>query len=121
IEGGWGWLLSAAVGVAVLAGPLFALWFLLPTGMGFGDVRLTVLLGWYLGFYSGVRPVAAVILALIALVVASLVGIVLGVVVLGERGRKAKVPFGPALVIAAFVCVALAPEILDPFDVFSLG
>lgn len=120
IEGGWGWLLSAAVGVAVLAGPLFALWFLLPTGMGFGDVRLTVLLGWYLGFYSGVRPVAAVILALIALVIASLVGIVLGVVVLGARGRKAKVPFGPALVIAAFVCVALAPEILDPFDVFSL-
>lgn len=121
LEGEWGWLLNAAVGLAVLAGPLFALWFIHPKGMGFGDVRLTVLLGWNIGFFSGVRPIAAVLLTLIALVIAALVGIVLGVVVMGARGRKAQVPFGPALIIATFLCVAFAPEILEPFSVFSLS
>ncbi len=30
-------------------------------------------------------------------------------------------PFGPALIIATWFCVAMAPEILDPFKVFSLS
>ena len=50
----------------------------------------------------------------------SATGIVYGVVGMGARGRKAQVPFGPALITAAFFCIALAPEILEPFDVFSL-
>jgi hypothetical protein len=40
---------------------------------------------------------------------------------LGARGRKAKVPFGPSLVMAAYFCIALAPEILEPFGVFALS
>ncbi len=112
-----GRLLSSLVGVAVLAGPLFLLWFVIPKGMGFGDVRLAVLLGWTVGFYAGTKPMASVILAIICLTVASLVGIVVGFAAMGARGRRSKVPFGPALVAGAFFCIALAPQILDPFKV----
>jgi prepilin signal peptidase PulO-like enzyme (type II secretory pathway) len=82
---------------------------------------LAVLLGWTVGFYAGAQPVAAALLVLICLTVAAFVGLVLGLVALGARGRKAKVPFGPALVIAAAFCIALAPDILEPFGVYSLG
>lgn len=119
--GEWVWLLAAAVGLVVLAGPLFAIWFINPRGMGFGDVRLAVLLGWSVGFYAGTRPVAAVILALICMTVSAIVAIVVGVVGLSARGRKAKVPFGPAMVIAAFICIALAVPILEPFGLDSFG
>ncbi len=120
VDGRWGWLLNAAVGLLVLAGPLFLLWFLIPAGMGFGDVRLAVLLGWSVGFFSGVRPTAAVVLLLICLTIAALVGLVLGIVALGARGRKAKVPFGPALLISGYLCILWAPEILDPFANYAL-
>jgi prepilin signal peptidase PulO-like enzyme (type II secretory pathway) len=52
---------------------------------------------------------------------AALAGLVIGIVALGARGRKAKVPFGPALILAAWFCVAMAPEILDPFGIYVLG
>ena len=117
-EGEWKLLLSALVGLVALAGPLFVLWFVLPSAMGFGDVRLTVLLGWTIGFYAGTDLVAPVILALICLTLASVAGLVIGVVALGVRGRKAKVPFGPALVLAAYACCLLAEPILEPFGVY---
>lgn len=59
LTGEWGRLLVALIGVAVVAGPLFAIWFFVPAGMGFGDVRLAVSVGWLVGFYAGTRPVAA--------------------------------------------------------------
>ena len=53
--------------------------------------------------------------------VASIVGLVVGIVALGARGRKAKVPFGPALVVAAYFCIAFAQPIIEPFGVWSVG
>lgn len=110
---------TAAVGTGTLALPLFLLWFLFPTGMGFGDVRLAVLLGWTVGFYAGTRPVAGLPMLIVCLTVAALLGMVVGVVALGARGRKAKVPFGPALVAASYFCIAAAPQILEPFGVWT--
>jgi len=115
------WLLVSAVGLLTLAGPLFVLWFVVPSGMGFGDVRLAVLLGWTVGFYAGAEPIAGVLLAMISLVLAALLGVVLGVVVMGARGRKARVPFGPSLVAGALFTIAYAPTILEPFRVYSLS
>ncbi len=121
VEGNWGWLLNAAIGLAVFAGPLFVLWFVVPKGMGFGDVRLATLLGWSVGFYSGVEPLAAVFVALTCLGLSAIIGLAYGVIAMGARGRKARVPFGPAMIAAAYVCIVLAPEILEPFGVFSLS
>ena len=120
LEGEWLWLRNAVVGILVFAGPLFVIWFVLPRHMGFGDVRLATLLGFNLGFFSGVRPVAAVVLAVCCMGLAAVVGVTTGVVALGARGRKAQVPFGPSMVAASFVCIALAPQILEPFGLSML-
>lgn len=118
-EGQYGRLGAAAIGLCTLAVPLFLLWFLVPTGMGFGDVRLATLLGWTVGFYAGTRALAALPLLVVCLSVAAIIGLVVGIVALGARGRKAKVPFGPALVAASYLCIAAAPQILEPFGVWS--
>lgn len=118
VEGEWSWLLTALVGLLTFAGPLFILWFVLPRSMGFGDVRLAVLLGWTLAFYAGTRPLAGLYIALVCLAVSSMIGLVVGIVALGARGRKAQVPFGPALVAGTLVCIALAEPILEPFGVY---
>ena len=118
--GNWVLLLTALVGLVTLAGPLFLIWFALPAAMGFGDVRLAVLLGWTLGFYAGSEPLAGLFLALVCLVVSSVVGLVVGIVALGARGRKAKVPFGPAFFVGAMFCILMAGPILEPFGIYSV-
>jgi len=120
LASGWGWLLTALVGLVSLAGPLFVLWFVLPSGMGFGDVRLAVLLGWTVGFYAGDEAIAGVVLNVAVLFVAAILGLVIGISVMGVRGRKAKVPFGPSLVIASFLAIGLAQPYLAPFGVYSV-
>lgn len=64
-------------------------------GMGFGDVKLAGVLGFLLGFPSIV----------IALYTAFLTGAVVGVIlmILGKAKMKTKVPFGPFLIVGAFV------------------
>jgi hypothetical protein len=101
--------------------PLFIIWFIHPRGMGFGDVRLVVLLGWSVGYFAGSRPMAGVVLAICCLTLSSLLGLVIGVAALGARGRKAQVPFGPALIIATWFCVAMAPDnpLFSPADGLS--
>jgi leader peptidase (prepilin peptidase)/N-methyltransferase len=107
------WLWSALLGLVVTAGPLAVIWFALPAGMGFGDVRLAVLAGWTVGFAAAGDLRGATTLAVIVLAMAAIIGLVLGVVALGARGRKAKVPFGPAILMASYVCSLFAPRILD--------
>jgi len=100
-------LVSSALGVAVLAGPLAALWWFMPRGMGFGDVRLAVLLGWMVGLVAG-RTATVVLASIGVLVVASLIGVV-GTLIRGRLGDP--LPFGPPLVAAALLAVAMSPVI----------
>lgn len=110
-------LVSACIGLATLAGPLMAIWFVMPSGIGFGDVRLTTLLGFNVGLAAGfvdsASIVGPVILCLITLTLGSLLGIVVGVALRVGFGRP--MPFGPTLVAAALFSMILAPQILDPF------
>lgn len=114
VEGDWRLLLSALVGFLALAGPLFLLWFFMPGGMGFGDVRLATLLGWTVGFYAVGNAAHGVFLGVLTLGIAAIIGITYGVIALGARGRKAKVPFGPALICATYLCCLFAEPILRP-------
>ena len=113
IEGEWDRLASAAIGMVALAGPLFLIWFAIPHGMGFGDVRLATLLGFTVGFYAEGALLGAAFLSILCLGGAAIFGILLGIIALGARGRGAKVPFGPSLVAGAFVCIAFATPIIE--------
>lgn len=112
------WLFGGLVGLLALAGPLALIWFVLPGGMGFGDVRLAVLLGWTVGF-SGLQGswVSAMFLAVATLSLAALIGIASGIVGMAQYGRKAKVPFGPSLVLAALVIAAFSADIIEGFQI----
>lgn len=97
LRAGWGWL---------IAGGLFlALWLVHPRGLGYGDVRLSGILGIALG-YLGWGP----------LVVGVYAGFLLGgfggglLALAGVVERRA-IPFGPFLLLGALVGVVAGPEL----------
>jgi len=78
----------------------FVIWFFVPRGMGFGDVRLAGVIGVTVGY-----------LGLLEAYLAFLVGFVLGLVfglalmVGSGSGRKTRIPFAPALCIGAAIAI----------------
>jgi leader peptidase (prepilin peptidase) / N-methyltransferase len=81
----------------------FALAFVHPSGMGFGDVKLAGLLGLYLG-WLGWSSVWIGTLAGFAL--GGLVGVV--VLATGLGNRKTAIPFGPCMLAGAMLAVFVA-------------
>ncbi len=101
-------LISAAL--AWLA--LFVIHLASPGGLGFGDVRLSFLLGLFLGWFSYGHVVSGLFLGFL---LGAAVGLVL--VALRLRSRRDHVPFGPFLAAGA----ALAVLIGDPVVRVWLG
>jgi leader peptidase (prepilin peptidase)/N-methyltransferase len=100
-------IVNMAVGVALYFGILFAMWFIAPKGMGFGDVRLAAVLGLYLGVINWR-------LAMIGLFLACLLGVILGLGVRLVRSDGNKhFPFGPGLALGAIVALCFAKPLLD--------
>ncbi len=98
-------VLQAIIGSATVTLPLFLLWFIHPSGQGFGDVRLAVVLGWVVGATSqGDSLLNACFRGWICLLIAAAVGLVGAIPMAMARGLKARIPFGPFLVIGALVC-----------------
>lgn len=87
--GEWRPLLDAAIGAAVAFAVFYAIWWIYPKGLGFGDVRLAALCGLGLGFL-GFRQLYVGFLA------AFLFGALGGLFVLARRGAR-RFPFAPAL------------------------
>lgn len=74
-----------------------------PKGMGFGDVKLALLMGLFLGWmYADV--LYGITLIMWALVLGSVLGVAAGIGFALVRGRRAEFPFGPAL---AAGCIAV--------------
>ena len=98
VEGQPGNLLRAATGMIALAAFFLLVVLVYPKGMGWGDVKLAGLLGLATGYESWG-----------ALVIGSFAGFALGAVVgviviaTGRGTRKTAVPFGPFMIIGAFV------------------
>lgn len=116
IEGHPDWLWGGVIGVGVLSGPLFLIWLIHPRGMGFGDVRLTVMLGWHVGFaatLAGGSIRTALFLGIVCMAISAVVGLLYSVFTIGV-GRQ--VPFGPALVAGALICVAIAEPMITSFQ-----
>lgn len=90
-------LFRALVEGVIVALPFFLLWYL-SNGrvMGFGDVKLSLAMGWLLGLSGG----------LMAVLISFWVGGIVGLFLLGasrKYGMKSEIPFGPFLVIGLFI------------------
>ena len=96
----WQHLSGAAIGGAVAFGLFFTIWWFIPQGMGYGDVRLAGVIGIGTGYLSLVH-------AYLAFFGGFVIGLVFGVImmaVLGS-GRKTRIPFAPALSVGAVLAV----------------
>ncbi|WP_185996505.1 prepilin peptidase [Nocardioides campestrisoli] len=97
VGAGWGWLVAGA--------SYFVLWFIYPRGLGYGDVRLSGVLGLALGHLGWAE-------LLTGLYSGFLLGGVGGglLALIGVADRKG-VPFGPFMVLGALVGVVVGPEV----------
>lgn len=77
-------------------------------GLGFGDVKLAVLLGMFTAYVSWGTLFAA---AALAILIGGLVAV--GLLVARKRGRKDVIPFGPALVAGAFAALWVGEALVD--------
>ncbi len=100
-------VVHAAIGWAVMGGIFFVLWFVYPRGLGYGDVRLSGVLGIALG-YVGWSELATGIYG--AFLVGGLGGALLSLLRIVNRKRF---PFGPFMLVAALGAVALGPWVTD--------
>ena len=93
---------------AVLAWSFFLVLHLIsPRGMGFGDVRLSFLLGLFLGWLD-LRHVFLGVF--VGFLLGSIVGLAL--MALRRRGRRDHIPFGPFLAAGAVIAVLFGTSIL---------
>jgi leader peptidase (prepilin peptidase)/N-methyltransferase len=115
IDGEWSSYARAVLAGAALFAFYFLLAFIYPAGMGFGDVKLAGVIGIYLGWVSWGLVVIG---GFAAFLLGAIVGI--GVIVFGKGGRKTKVPFGPFMVVGAFLALFFGQPLVDWY-VSNLG
>jgi leader peptidase (prepilin peptidase)/N-methyltransferase len=103
----WGNLERALIGAAGAWLFFLVLHLISPRGMGFGDVRLSFLLGLFLGWLDLRHVFLGVFLGFL---LGSIVGLVL--MALRRRGRKDHIPFGPFLAAGSVIAVLFGSTIL---------
>ena len=98
----WHGLTGAVIAGAVAFGIFFGIWWFVPRGMGFGDVRLAGAIGLTVGYLSLLH-------AYVAFLAGFVVGMVFGLVmmVVSSAGRKTRIPFAPSLAVGAVIAVLL--------------
>jgi leader peptidase (prepilin peptidase)/N-methyltransferase len=102
VSGHWPTLLRAALGGLALAGFYLALLLISPSSMGLGDVKLAASLGTLLAWF-GWRPLIAGGFA--GFLLAGLFAVAL--VLSGRATRKQQIPFGPFMILGAFLVILL--------------
>jgi prepilin signal peptidase PulO-like enzyme (type II secretory pathway) len=100
------WAVVGAIGSFVL---FFVLFLLAPGKLGFGDVRLVLLLGLFLGWIHPLFPIYGLLFG-------SLIGLAMGLGALATN-RGSRFPFGPALALGALLAVWLHGPLLDGLGV----
>ena len=108
--------LRALLGGAAMFAFYFALCFAYPAGMGFGDVKLSGVLGlatawvgwgaWSVGLFGG-------------FLFGGVWGI--GLILAKKGGRKSKVPFGPFMLAGALLGILAGQDLFDAYRSLTIG
>lgn len=108
VTGHWGQLVQCAAGAVIAFGVYLLIHVAQPKGMGFGDVRLSALIGAMLGWHG-------LAVMFVGLFLGFLIGAAASVVVVAaKRGTlKTKVPFGPYMCVGAMTALLYGREIVD--------
>jgi leader peptidase (prepilin peptidase)/N-methyltransferase len=101
-------LVRALLGGAAAWTALLLIHIISPGGMGFGDVRLSFLLGMFLGWLGYAYVMLGLFLGFLA-------GSVIGLLLVGLRIRKRTdhVPFGPFLAAGAILAILFGTPVVD--------
>ena len=100
LAGTWHDLVGSVVAGALAFALFFVVWWFVPRGMGFGDVRLAGAIGFTVGYLSLLHAYVAF---LTAFVVGTIFG--LAVMVVSSSGRRTRIPFAPSLAAGAVIAV----------------
>lgn len=105
-SGDWWAFARAVIGGVALYAFFFAVVFIYPAGMGFGDVKLAGLVGAILAYLSWATLALG---AFAGFLLGAVVGVAL--IAVGRAGRKTAVPFGPFMIAGALLAVFVADPI----------
>jgi leader peptidase (prepilin peptidase)/N-methyltransferase len=102
VSGEWGSLRRAVIAGAIGFAVFYVLWFVFPRGVGFGDVRLSGVLGLALGWLGWAQFVSG-------LYGGFFLGAIVGIALIAAKvmTRKQMVPFGPFMLVGALAGVLL--------------
>lgn len=103
-------LLRAVLGGVAMFALYFALCFAYPAGMGFGDVKLSGVLGLYTGWLGWDVWGAGLMLGFF---LGGFFG--LGLLLVKKAGRKTAVPFGPFMLLGVFVAILIGHQLVDGY------
>ena len=99
-------LLWACAGAVSYGGLLWIVYLFVPSGLGGGDVKLAVPLGWQIGFVAGTGLATAILTAHLVTCLLALVGQLVGRLLRG--GWSATLAFGPSLGAGAVLVLVFA-------------
>jgi leader peptidase (prepilin peptidase) / N-methyltransferase len=103
----WGSLTRAAIGWAATFGIFLLMWLVYPKGLGYGDVRLSGVLGMALGWEGWPQLVLGLYAAFL------LGGVVGGILSALKVVDRKGYPFGPFLLFGAWLAMVIAPALTD--------
>ena len=101
VRNGASHLVHAFIGLACASAFYLVLALIYPAGIGWGDVKLSGLLGLYLGW---IGPAALVIGLAAGFVLAAVAGA--GLIVAGKATRQSQIAFGPFMLAGAIAVIA---------------
>ncbi|WP_062073077.1 prepilin peptidase [Demequina sediminicola] len=108
VTGDWAALLGSVAGAAILGLFYFVVWFVYPKGMGFGDVKMSPVIGACLGWFGWAELTVG---GFSAFVWGAVVG--LTVMAITRRSRKVAIPFGPWMFAGAWTGIVVGPQIAE--------
>lgn len=103
-------LLRGVIALVTVRTVFWLLWFVRRAGMGFGDVRLSALLGLVLGYVGWAEVVVGLYAAFIGF---ALPFLLLAVVRRDREMMKQAHPFGPFLIVGAWVGLLVGSPLVD--------